>query len=71
MNSKNAHTIKHRPGVYHVRTATGVVVARYPYDRDDFQARRQAYRDALADAALRDEVAERRAVTAAIFGQAA
>lgn len=70
MNSKNAHTVKHRPGVYLVRAGV-VIVARYPYDRDDFQTRRQAFRDALADAALRDEVAERRAVTAAIFGQAA
>lgn len=59
------HTVKHTPRAYLVLCPAGHRVARYPFDPDEFHSsRRVAYREALDDAAVRDEalaVAEGRA----------
>lgn len=49
------HTVKHRKAEYLVLSPAGKPVARYAYSPEQFDTRRRAYRDALADAAVRDE----------------
>lgn len=69
-STKPAHTVKHHKRAYLVICPEAVIVAIYRFDPSDFQARRQAWREALADAALRDENAERAAVSAYVQGAA-
>lgn len=60
------HTVKHISGAYLVRDSDGFEVARYAYDLDDFQTRRAAYREALEDAGLRNDVAAEQAAVAEV-----